>query len=60
MTETNPEHLQKFVIKPDGTIFVEWVNPKFSDIILELYPDDERKKFKELNAHDPNPKIWCG
>jgi hypothetical protein len=59
MAETNPDKLQKFVIKPDGTVFVEWVNPAFSDVILELYPEDEKKKFLKLNE-GRQAKIWCG
>lgn len=50
---------QKFVIRPDGSIYVEWVNPAFSDVILELYPEEQRQQMIKLNA--PNePKIWCG
>ena len=61
MSETKPNKLQKFVIKPGGEIEVTWVNPAFSDVILELYPKEERDKFIELNKDSPlGPRIWCG
>jgi|GEM_PF-7037364 len=59
MEQTNTT--QKFVIKSDGTIHVEWINPDFSDVILELYPEDERKCIQEMNKDNPiGAKIWCG
>jgi hypothetical protein len=59
MDQTNST--QKFVIKPDGEVFVEWVNPSFSDVVLELYPEEEKNKFIEMNKDSPlGPRIFCG
>jgi hypothetical protein len=59
MEQTNTT--QKFVIKPDGEVLVEWVNPSFSDVVLELYPEEEKNKLIELNKDSPlGPRIFCG
>lgn len=50
---------QKFVIKPNGEIFVEWVNPAFSDVLLELYPEEEKQRMIDMNWPS-EPKIYCG
>ncbi|MDO8640054.1 MAG: hypothetical protein Q7R33_00755 [Nitrosarchaeum sp.] len=52
---------QKFVIKPSGEVVVEWIDPVFSDVILELYPKKEREQFLELNKEAGTlPHIFCG
>jgi hypothetical protein len=51
---------QKFVIKTDGTIIVDWVNPDFSDIIIDtILSKEERKKMLSTTIGE-EPKIWCG
>ncbi len=50
---------QKFTIKPGGKIIVEWVNPDFTDVIVDaVYSEKEREEFFKQNG--PNAKIWCG
>jgi hypothetical protein len=55
------EEVQKFVIKLGGEIVVDWVIPAFSDVILELYPEQEKQKMIEMNKDSPlGPRIFCG
>ena len=57
----DPDRYQKFVINPKGEIEVEWINTRFSDVIIELLPEQERKQLIELNKDSPlGPKIFCG
>lgn len=49
---------QTFTIAQDGTIDIGWVQPEFSDVILELIPD-EKKINDELNK-GKKPRIFCG
>jgi len=53
---------QKFIIQPDGTIIVEWVNPDFSDVIIDaLYSEKEKEEIYKLSKKTKlKPKIWCG
>jgi hypothetical protein len=52
---------QKFTILPDGSIDIEWVNPSFSDVIIELLPSEERQQIIDLNKKfGTQPKIYCG
>lgn len=49
---------QKFIIEPGGKVVVEWVNPDFTDVIVDaVYSEKEREEFKQ---NGPNAKIWCG
>ena len=55
----NNNSKQKFVIEPGGKIIIEWVNPDFSDVIVDaVYSEEEKQQF--LKHAGPNPKIWCG
>lgn len=57
----NHNEQQKFVILPDGSIDIEWVNPAFSDVIIELLPEEERNQLVEINKQfGLEPKIYCG
>lgn len=59
MNDANQQ--QKFVILPDGTVDIEWINPAFSDVIIELLPEDRRKSLFELSEKfGTEPKIYCG
>jgi len=52
---------QRFVIKPGGKIIVEWVNPDFSDVIIDaVMSKEEREKFLASSVPEIEPKIWCG
>lgn len=61
MTEIQP---QKIIIEEDGSIQIDWINPAFSDTILELLPKEERQRieefYKDSNTDIKNFKIWCG
>lgn len=62
MTDDNKRKLsrQKFVIKSDGSIVVDWVNPDFSDVIIDtVMSKEDREKILSTNIGD-EPKIWCG
>jgi hypothetical protein len=51
---------QKFIIKPDGTIVIDWVSTEFSDVIIDaLYSKEERQQLLDLN-NGVLPKIYCG
>jgi hypothetical protein len=51
---------QKFVIRPNGEIFVDWVSTEFSDVIIDaLYSEKERQQLLDLN-NGVLPKIYCG
>jgi hypothetical protein len=52
---------QKFVIEHDGAISIEWINPVFSDTIIELLPQKEQDTIKQLHVDMRiEPKIYCG
>jgi hypothetical protein len=53
------ESIQTFIINEDGSIFVQWINPEFSDLILDtVYSKEERQQLIDLNGD--HPKIYCG
>lgn len=57
----DPNNQQKFVILPDGSIDIDWVNPAFSDVIIELLPEQERQQLIDINRQcGTEPKIYCG
>lgn len=62
MSEVDKKRLsqQKFVIKTDGTIKVDWVNPDFSDIIINAVMTKEQREDFISTVDDNDPKIWCG
>lgn len=49
---------QKFTVGQDGSIDIGWIQPEFSDAILEICPDD-KKINDELNG-GKKPRIFCG
>lgn len=49
---------QKFTINSDGSIDIPWIEPKFSDVIFEIAPD-EKKNAEDLNK-GKKPRIFCG
>jgi len=52
---------QKFIIKPNGEIVVDWVIPEFSDVIIELMPEERRKMYiEEGKRTGQGPRIYCG
>lgn len=52
---------QKFVIKPGGKIVVEWINPEFSDVIIDaVMSEEERESFLRTAIPGVEPRIWCG
>jgi hypothetical protein len=56
---TLAESTQTFVINEDGSIFVQWINPEFSDLLLDtVYSKEERQELIDLNGD--HPKIYCG
>jgi hypothetical protein len=65
MAETDANKLQKFIIKPNGEVEIEWVNPAFSDVIIALFPEEDRrvKSTDGTNLDEElfgGPRIWCG
>lgn len=59
--EIERKSTQKFVIKPGGEIVVEWINPDFSDVIIDaIMSEEERKSFLSTRIAGIEPKIWCG
>jgi ribosomal silencing factor RsfS len=59
--EIDQKSTQKFVIKPSGKIVIEWINPDFSDVIIDaIMTKEERKGFLSTRIPGIEPKIWCG
>lgn len=51
---------QRFVIKPGGKIIVDWVNPDFSDVIIDAVMSKEERESFLTTIPKIEPKIWCG
>jgi len=52
---------QKFIIKPNGEIVVDWVIPEFSDVVIELMPKEQRQRYIEDGKQSgKGPRIYCG
>jgi hypothetical protein len=54
------EPTQKFVIKENGEIHVEWVTVEFSDVVLELLPENQKKIIVDNTPVGMKPRIFCG
>jgi hypothetical protein len=56
--------LQKFIVKPNGEVEIEWINPSFSDVIIALFPEEDRSvKIDHVDIDAKlfgGPRIWCG
>lgn len=65
MAEISADKLQKFIIKPNGEVVIEWINPSFSDVIIALFPEEDRRvRSADGSCIDEKvfggPRIWCG
>jgi len=58
----NPKKEQKIIIEKDGSVYIEWINAEFSDTILDIMPEKDKKQIKDINDKFgiKDPKIFCG